>query len=68
MQECSNPQAPNTCIPYILTLILILQRHLDIIMGQEEFQLETEEKLLTPQIEGIPSNKEKGNFYIILFL
>lgn len=65
MQECSNPQAPNTCIPYLLSLILILQRHLDIISGQEEFQLENEEKLHTPQIESLSSNKEKGKIKIL---
>lgn len=65
MQECSNPQAPNTCIPYLLSLILILQQHLDIISGQEEFQFENEEKIHTPQIEGLTSNKEKGkSFYM----
>lgn len=25
MQECSNPQAPNTCLPYLLSLLLILE-------------------------------------------
>lgn len=25
MQECSNPQAPNTCLPYLLSILLILE-------------------------------------------
>ncbi|XP_076316031.1 breast cancer anti-estrogen resistance protein 3 homolog isoform X2 [Tachypleus tridentatus] len=30
MEECSNPLAPNTCIPYLVTLVTILQRHNDL--------------------------------------
>ncbi|XP_064463573.1 SH2 domain-containing protein 3C-like isoform X2 [Ornithodoros turicata] len=29
MQECSNPQAPNTCLPYLLSLITILEINYD---------------------------------------
>ncbi|XP_022235695.1 SH2 domain-containing protein 3C-like [Limulus polyphemus] len=30
MEECSNPLAPNTCIPYLVSLVTILQRHNDL--------------------------------------
>lgn len=30
MQECSNPQAPNTCLPYLLSLVTILELHYDL--------------------------------------
>ncbi|GFT75537.1 breast cancer anti-estrogen resistance protein 3 homolog [Nephila pilipes] len=60
MQECSNPQAPNTCIPYLLSLILILQRHLDMqssIVCPEE----SEEKPSGIALESLSSlNKEKA--------
>ncbi|XP_077505334.1 breast cancer anti-estrogen resistance protein 3 homolog isoform X2 [Amblyomma americanum] len=29
MQECSNPQAPNTCLPYLLSLLLILEHNFE---------------------------------------
>ncbi|XP_067131781.1 SH2 domain-containing protein 3C [Centruroides vittatus] len=51
MQECSNPQAPNTCIPYLLSLITILQRHIEVIENNE---LNAE-----PQVE--PSGKKTVN-------
>ncbi|GIY21730.1 hypothetical protein CEXT_486311 [Caerostris extrusa] len=59
MQECSNPQAPNTCIPYLLSLILILQRHLDMQSSFESLE-EIEEKPINTPIESLSSsNKEK---------
>ncbi|KAG8189215.1 hypothetical protein JTE90_013748 [Oedothorax gibbosus] len=60
MQECSNPQAPNTCIPYLLSLIIILQRHLDHLTGQDLTE-ENDEKIQTAPSESLSTtNKEKG--------
>ncbi|KFM83457.1 SH2 domain-containing protein 3C, partial [Stegodyphus mimosarum] len=60
MQECSNPQAPNTCIPYLLSLILILQQHLDILSGKD-FSQENEEKPHISPLESLSSsNKERA--------
>ncbi|KAF8794981.1 Breast cancer anti-estrogen resistance like protein [Argiope bruennichi] len=57
MQECSNPQAPNTCIPYLLSLILILQRHLDL----QSSIICLEEKSVSVPFETLSSTtKEKG--------
>lgn len=65
MQECSNPQAPNTCIPYLLSLIIILQRHLDHLSGQDLSE-ENEEKIQTVPSESLSStNKEKGMLEIV---
>lgn len=65
MQECSNPQAPNTCIPYLLSLIIILQRHIDHLSGQDLIE-DNDEKIQNAPSESLSSsNKEKGMFIYI---
>ncbi|CAG2102043.1 unnamed protein product [Medioppia subpectinata] len=36
MIECIEPQAPNTCFPFILTLIQILESHWDLVESQKD--------------------------------
>lgn len=56
MQECSNPQAPNTCIPYLLSLVIILQRHVEAIISTDE-HVNDDQSLTT-----VDGNKEKSKY------
>lgn len=46
MNSCSNPQAPNTTIPHLLPLILLLERNID------DFLLQTHQNSLTTTCVG----------------
>ncbi|XP_054714862.1 SH2 domain-containing protein 3C-like isoform X2 [Uloborus diversus] len=60
MQECSNPQAPNTCVPYLMSLILIMQKHNEIVSEQDCFP-QIEEKPHISSFDTLSSsNKEKS--------
>jgi hypothetical protein len=39
MNECTNPQAPNTTIPHLLPFILLQERTLDDILGNFIFRV-----------------------------
>lgn len=47
MQECTNPQAPNTCIPYLYSLATILQRHLQVVTADPVQPKQAEQPVTT---------------------
>jgi hypothetical protein len=54
MNECTNPQAPNTTIPHLLPFVLLQERTLDDILGNFTFRINTVKWTLVQQGGYVP--------------
>ncbi|XP_076344711.1 breast cancer anti-estrogen resistance protein 3 homolog isoform X1 [Tachypleus tridentatus] len=67
MEECSNPLAPNTCIPYLVSLITILQHHKNLYVKQEIRPVEEKPNTDSKEVEkpltlGLPWEQKAADY------